>query len=294
MNKQEFDKLRGFLKGETGLVLGDDKRYLIDSRLAPVLRQFNISDLAVLIRELDRPGNMRLRTAVAEAMTINESFFFRDMTPFDNFRKLMLPHMLRERASQRRLRIWSAAAATGQEAYSLAMELSEQKARLAGWKIEIIATDISSDALARAKRGVYSQFEVQRGMPSPLLVKYFSQQGSEWAISPQIKSMVSFRHFNLLKDYRALGRFDIVFCRNVLIYFDRETKADILSRIAAQMPDDGFLTLGAAETIVGLSDEFKMVTGARGLYQWTPAQAAAGKRPALRTAIALPPRRAAG
>jgi chemotaxis protein methyltransferase CheR len=280
MNNQQFDYLRELLREKSGLVLGDDKRYLIDSRLSPVARDFGHADVATLIDAMRKPGSARLIEAVTEAMTINESFFFRDMTPFDNFRKVMLPHMLKERAAQRRLRIWSAAAATGQEAYSLAMELSEQKTKMAGWNIDIIATDLSTEALAKAKRGVYSQFEVQRGMPTQLLIKYFTQQGGEWAISPQIKSMVSFRHFNLLNDYRALGRFDIVFCRNVLIYFERKTKADILSRIAAQMADDGFLVLGAAETIVGLSEDFSMVKGTRGLYQ-RKEKLASRSRPAI-------------
>ena len=267
MTSEQFNFLRSFLKEQSGLVLGEDKRYLLDSRLNPVAREFGFEDLAEMVVALKRPGSQKLATRITEAMTINESFFFRDMTPFDNFRNTMLPHMLKERATSRRMRIWSAAASTGQEGYSLAIELLEQKAKIPGWKIEILGTDLSSEALAKATAGKYSQFEVQRGMTTPMLMKYFKQDGAEWVVEPTVKSMVSFRHFNLLKDYRSLGNFDIVFCRNVLIYFDRETKSDILNRMAKQMAPDGYLVLGAAETIIGLSDEFEMVSGARGLYQ---------------------------
>ena len=276
MNTQQFDFLRSFLKENSGLVLGEDKRYLIDSRLNPVANKFDFDNLADMVTGMKRPGAEKLKDAIIEAMTINESFFFRDMTPFDNFRKVMLPHMLKERARQRHLRIWSAAASTGQEGYSLAIELLEQKSKMAGWRIEILGTDLSNEALAKAKAGRYSQFEVQRGMPTAMLVKYFKQEGAEWVIDPAIRSMVNFKPLNLLKEFRSLGAFDIVFCRNVLIYFDRETKADILTRMAKQMVPDAYLVLGAAETIIGLSDDFKMVPGVRGLYQRKADQAAGG------------------
>jgi chemotaxis protein methyltransferase CheR len=280
MTSEQFEFLRAFLKKQSGLVLGDDKRYLIDSRLSPVAKEFGHATISDMIFAMKRPGASKLCERITEAMTINESFFFRDMTPFDNFRKIMFPHMVKERSQQRRLRIWSAAASTGQEAYSLAIEMQEQKTKIAGWTVDIIGTDLSAEALDKARAGLYSQFEVQRGMPTALLMKYFTQQGSEWAISPAIKSMVKYQHFNLLNDYRSLGQFDIVFCRNVLIYFDRETKADILSRLAKQMAPDAFLVLGAAETIVGLSEDYKMVQGARGLYQRATDKLSTGTRPA--------------
>lgn len=274
MTPEQFNFLRSFLKERSGLVLGEDKRYLIDSRLNPVASEFGHAGLGEMVTAMRRPGAQKLADRITEAMTINESFFFRDMTPFDNFRNIMLPHMIKERSTQRRLRIWSAAASTGQEGYSLAIELLEQKAKMPGWKLEILGTDLSTDALAKAKAGRYSQFEVQRGMPTALLMKYFKQHGTEWAIEPTVQSMVQFKAFNLLKDYRSLGMFDIVFCRNVLIYFDRDTKADILNRVAKQMAPDGYLVLGAAETIIGLSDEYEMVPGVRGLYQRQTGQAA--------------------
>ncbi len=267
MTPEQFDYLRGFLKKSSGLVLGADKRYLIDSRLNPVIEEFGYKSLGDMVEALKRPGSQKLANSISEAMTINESFFFRDMTPFDNFRNIMLPHMLKERAGQRRLRIWSAAASTGQEGYSLAIELLEQKAKMPGWQISILGTDLSSEALKKARAGRYTQFEVQRGMPTALLMKYFKQDGAEWVVDPAVRSMVEFKPFNLLDDYRSLGTFDIVFCRNVLIYFDRETKADILARMARQMTPDAYLVLGAAETIIGLSNDYKMVAGVRGLYQ---------------------------
>ena len=278
MTPEQFNYLRSFLKERSGLVLGEDKRYLIDSRLNPVAGEFGYADLGEMVTAMRRPGAQRLTDRITEAMTINESFFFRDMTPFDNFRNIMLPHMIKERATQRRLRIWSAAASTGQEGYSLAIELLEQKTKMPGWKIEILGTDLSTDALTKAKAGRYSQFEVQRGMPTAMLMKYFKQHGTEWSVVPEVQKMVQFKPFNLLKEFRALGMFDVVFCRNVLIYFDRDTKADILNRLAKQMSSDAYLVLGAAETIIGLCDEFKMVPGVRGLYQRDADKAAATGR----------------
>lgn len=276
MTSEQFDYLRSFLKKHSGLVLGEDKRYLIDSRLNPVAKEFGHESLGEMVMAMKRPGAGKLTERIVEAMTINESFFFRDMTPFDNFRNVMLPHMLKERSKMRKMRIWSAAASTGQEGYSLAIELQEQKAKTAGWNIDILGTDLSAEALNKAKAGRYSQFEVQRGMPTKMLMSYFKQEGTEWVVEPLIRSMVNFKQFNLLKDFRSLGTFDIVFCRNVLIYFDRETKADILNRMARQMAPDAYLVLGAAETIIGLSDEYKMVPGVRGLYQRSAEKAAGG------------------
>src|SRR5260221_3184802 len=212
-----------------------------------------------------RPDEAMIRDVV-EAMTTNESFFFRDTKPFDQFKQLILPNLIKERANTKTIRIWSAASSSGQEAYSLAMILSEMGPQMAGWKIDIIGTDLSTEILARAKEGVYSQFEVQRGLPITLLVKYFQQNGDRWQISQKIRSMVQYREFNLLHDPVSLGRFDVVFCRNVLIYFDQPTKAKVLNGIAKQMPDDGYLILGGAETVLGLTDRFQLVPGQRGIY----------------------------
>jgi chemotaxis protein methyltransferase CheR len=267
MTPQHFDFLRKLLRERSGLVLGEDKKYLIESRLSPVVQKNEFKGISELVEALRRPGSENLRSQVTEAMTINESFFFRDKVPFKNFEEVMVPHLIAQRSTLRKCRIWSAAASTGQEPYSLAIQIKEMASQLAGWRIDIVGTDISSEVLEKAKSGLYSQFEVQRGMPAPLLVKYFKQTGSLWQIDTAIKAMVKFQSFNLLDSFAPLGSFDIVFCRNVLIYFDVETKRDILNRIAKLMPSDGFLVLGAAETIVGITDEFKPVPERRGLYQ---------------------------
>jgi chemotaxis protein methyltransferase CheR len=207
-----------------------------------------------------------LAIEVVEAMTTNETFFFRDRIPFDHVRDTVLPALIAARARERRIRIWCTAASTGQEPYSLAMTLVAMADRLAGFRVEILATDIAGEVLERAKTGVYTQFEVQRGLPIQLLLKHFSQTGEMWQISPALRAMVQFRPLNLLNDFTPLGTFDLVFCRNVLIYFDQETKTGVLNRLARQMPADGYLVLGAAETVVGLSDAFKPVPDKRGLY----------------------------
>jgi chemotaxis protein methyltransferase CheR len=271
MNRDDFDMICRLLRQRSGLVLSPDKAYLMESRLLPVARKWKLAggfeDLVKSIRT--KPDEALIRDVV-EAMTTNESFFFRDIKPFDQFKELVLPAMLKNRTGQRRLRIWSAACSSGQEPYSLAMILSEMAAQLAGWTIEIVATDLSSEILGRAKEGVYSQFEVQRGLPVTLLVKYFVQSGDRWQISPKIRSMVDYREFNLLTDPTVLGRFDVVYCRNVLIYFDQETKAKVLDRVANLMPEDGFLFLGGAETVLGLTERFKLINGQRGVYGVVP------------------------
>jgi chemotaxis protein methyltransferase CheR len=262
----DYDYLRKLLRERSGLVLSADKQYLVESRLLPLARKIGAAHLADLVVRLKAPGAEPLIVDVVEAMTTNESFFFRDKIPFEHFREHMLPSLLKARAAQRRLRIWCAAASTGQEPYSLAMILKEMALQVAGWRIEIIATDLSNEVLEKARAGLYSQFEVQRGLPIQMLMKYFSQAGETWQISPEIKAMVQYRPLNLLSDFAHLGGFDVVFCRNVLIYFDQETKIGVLERVARITEPDGFLVLGAAETVVGLTDVFKPLVDRRGLY----------------------------
>lgn len=272
MIASDYEFLRKLLKERSGLVLSAEKQYLVESRLLPLARKAGLSGLSELIARLRTPPAEPLITEVVEAMTTNESFFFRDKIPFEHFRDFMLPALVASRATQRRIRIWCAAAATGQEPYSLAMILKEQQAQLAGFRVEIVATDLSVEVLEKARAGIYSQFEVQRGLPIQLLVKHFAQVGEMWQISPDLRAMVQFRALNLLHDFSALGAMDIVFCRNVLIYFDQPTKIDVLERLARITAPDGFLMLGAAETVVGLTDCFKGVDGRRGLY--APSRAA--------------------
>jgi chemotaxis protein methyltransferase CheR len=266
MTPLDYDFLRKALKERSGLVLSADKQYLVESRLLPIARKAGFGNLGELVAALKRGDTDALMTKVVEAMTTNETFFFRDKMPFENFRAAVLPALLVSRRASRTIRIWCAAASTGQEPYSLAMTLKEVEGSVAGWRIEIIASDLSSGVLAKAQAGIYSQFEVQRGLPIQLLIKYFAKVGDMWQIAPEIRAMVKFKQLNLLADFSALGTFDLIFCRNVLIYFDQETKTSLLNRLGRVTAGDGYLVLGAAETVVGLTDSFRTVPELRGLY----------------------------
>ena len=279
MTPLDYDYLRKLLKDRSGLVLSSEKQYLVESRLTPLARKAGIASLGDLVAKL-RGNDERLAVDVVEAMTTNETFFYRDKIPFDHFRDTIMPGLLTARARERRLRIWCAAASTGQEPYSLAMCLREMKDKLTGWRVEILGTDLSNEVLEKARAGVYSQFEVQRGLPIQMLVKHFSQVGDTWQISPEMRAMVQYRQLNLLSDFSHLGSFDVIFCRNVLIYFDQETKISVLNRVARQLDPDGFLVLGAAETVVGLTEAFKPLADKRGLY--------APNKDAARLAVARP------
>jgi chemotaxis protein methyltransferase CheR len=263
----DFAYFTKYIYDQTGLVLGPDKMYLIESRLAPLARKWNVATIDLLVGQLRSTKDAALQRDVVDAMMTNESFFFRDGKPFDQFRQLILPALLQSRAAKKSFRIWCAAASTGQEPYTLAMILKEEAAKLAGWRVDIVGTDISHEALERAKAGIYTQFEVQRGLPITLLVKYFKQQGDKWGIAPEIRTAVQYRSFNLLSDFASLGSFDVIFCRNVLIYFDQKTKGQILDRMAKLMPADGVLYLGGAETVLGVTERFQPMPGQRGIYQ---------------------------
>ena len=263
---EDFDFLASLLKARSGLIVGKDKSYLLDSRLTPLARKRGLRDLTGVVMALRNGRDESLVKDVVEAMTTNESFFFRDGKPFDDLAQVVLPCMMQARASVKTLRIWCAAASTGQEPYTIAMILAERAAMLAGWRVDIVATDISDEVLERARSGLYTQFEVQRGLPITLLVKYFKQQGDKWQLDAKIRSMVSYKRWNLLENLSPLGAFDIVFCRNVLIYFDQPTKTAVLERIARLMPNDGVLALGAAETVLGITDKFKPMPQQRGMY----------------------------
>jgi len=267
MTNEDFDLLCRMLKERSGLVLTRDKAYLLESRLLPVARKRNMKSLDELIALLRGRPEGELVRDVIEAMTTNESFFFRDIKPFDQFRNFVIPQLLKTRAAKKSMRIWSAACSSGQEPYSIAMILAEEKAtRLQGWSIELVATDLSTEILEKAQAGLYSQFEVQRGLPIQLLVKYFKQQGDRWQIDAAIRNMVKFRCLNLLDDFTPMGHFDVIFCRNVLIYFDQATKTMVLDRVARMVPADGFLYLGGAETVIGITDKFQSLTEQRGIY----------------------------
>ena len=266
MTPQDFEWLRKLLKERSGLTLGADKEYLLESRLLPLTRRNGLTTLGELVARLKTPGNADLAFSVVEAMTTNETFFFRDKIPFDHLRDTILPALIAARAKEKRIRIWCAAASSGQEPYSIAMLLRSMEPNLRGYRVDLLATDLSVAVIERAKQGTYSQFEVQRGLPIRLLVRYFTQAGDSWHIASDIREMVQFRTLNLLQDFAPLGMFDVVLCRNVLIYFDQSTKIAVLERLARQVPQDGYLILGAAETVVGLSDTFRPIPERRGLF----------------------------
>jgi chemotaxis protein methyltransferase CheR len=268
----DYEYLRKVLKERSGIDLSADKQYLVESRLIPLARKSSLPGIAELVQKM-KSGSDALTSEVVEAMTTNETFFFRDKIPFDNLREVILPALAQARAARRSLRIWSAASSTGQEPYSIAMCVKEFAA-LAGWRVEILATDLSQTVLEKSKAGIFSQFEVQRGLPIQMLVKYFTQVGELWQLNADIRAMVQHRQFNLLQDFSQLGKFDVIFCRNVLIYFDQDTKAAIFDRLAKVLEADGILALGAAESVVGISDAFKPDSERRGLYRQNPARAA--------------------
>jgi chemotaxis protein methyltransferase CheR len=268
----DYEYLRKLLKERSGLDLSADKHYLVESRLVPLARRVGLPGIPELVQKMKGAGADALTADVVEAMTTNETFFFRDKIPFDHMRETILPALTKARANRRTLRIWSAASSTGQEPYSIAMLLREAGQALAGWRVEIVATDLAQSVLEKSKAGMFSQFEVQRGLPIQMLVKYFTQVGELWQLNADIRGMIQHRQLNLLQDFSHLGMFDVIFCRNVLIYFDQDTKAAVFERLAKQLEPDGMLMLGAAESVVGITDAFKPYPEKRGLYQPNPAR----------------------
>jgi chemotaxis protein methyltransferase CheR len=281
----DYEFLRKFLRERSGLDLSSDKQYLVESRLIPLARRNGLGGIAELVAKI-RAGSDALTSEVVEAMTTNETFFFRDKVPFDHLRETIVPALLQARASRRSLRIWSAACSTGQEPYSIAMCLKQIGAALAGWRIEIVATDLSQSVLEKAKAGIFSQFEVQRGLPIQMLMKHFTQIGELWQLNADIRAMVQHRQLNLLQDFSHLGTFDVIFCRNVLIYFDQDTKAGIFEKLAKVLEPDGVLALGAAESVVGISDAFKPYPERRGLYRLNSVRVARGGAASVLKAVA--------
>jgi chemotaxis protein methyltransferase CheR len=266
MKTTDFDIYKTMLYEKSGLVITPDKAYLLESRLVPVMKKWNIPSMDALTDKLRGIKDKALIDAIVDAMTTNETMFFRDQKPFDKFRDLVVPAVVKAKGPNCTIRIWSAACSSGQEPYTLAIMMKENAAKWAGIKFEIIATDLSADILNTAKAGKYSQFEVQRGMPIMMLVKYFNQTGDTWTIKDDIKNMVKFSSFNLLDPMESLGTFDCIFCRNVLIYFDQGTKGKILEKMAKRIPKHGTLFMGGAETVLGITNAFKPLEGERGVY----------------------------
>jgi len=266
MTGADFAFIAQFLKDRSGLIITQDKMYLLETRLTSILRDNNLSNLTALVELLRQPGATKVKDQVVDAMTTNETSFFRDNHPFEALRKSVIPGLIERRAATRSLRIWSAACSTGQEPYSLAMMLKDNFPVLGGWKVEIVATDLSPSVLDRAREGIYSTFEVQRGLPIQMLVRHFDQQEPNWQIKRELRQTITFRALNLLEDFSVLGQFDVVLCRNVLIYFAQPTKTRILGAIARRIVPDGFLLLGGAESVFGLSDAFAGLTELKGVY----------------------------
>ncbi|MBK8908763.1 MAG: protein-glutamate O-methyltransferase CheR [Rhodospirillales bacterium] len=266
MTPEDLDYIGLLVKDRSGLVLGRDKAYLVESRLAAVARSRQLDGLAGLVAALRTRRDGGLLTDVVEALTTHETSFFRDLKPFDAFRDSILPRIIENRRQRKCLRIWCAACSSGQEPYSLAILLTEMSATLTGWRVEIIGTDISALVLDRARRGVYSQFEVQRGMPPGLLAKYFRRVGAEWEVVDKVRSAVTFKQLNLLSEISSIGSVDAVFCRNVLIYFDAPTRERVIAGIEGVLEPDGVLFLGGAESTVGIHTSLKSVPWVRGAY----------------------------
>lgn len=272
----DLDLVRKLVRERSGIVLGPDKNYLIESRLAPVAKLNGLDSLEQLCLRLRAANSTVLQRQVIEAMTTNETLFFRDSHPFETLTKVVLPDMMTRRQAQKRLTIWCAAASTGQEPYSIAMAIRDQLPSLASWQLRIVATDIAADILARAKAGLYSQLEVSRGLPAPFLARYFTKAGNEWQIKDEVKRMVEFRELNLLESYGAVGTADVVLMRNVLIYFDLEMKRQILGKVRRTLAPDGYFFLGGAETTLNIDESYERLPGDRGgCYRLKSSQPAA-------------------
>jgi len=274
MTPDSFNFLAGLVRSRSGIVLTADKGYMLETRLGGLLKREALASLDALAQKLRGPGTDALAREVVEALTTNESSFFRDGKPFEHLKRL-LPALAAARPPGTPIRVWSAACSSGQEAYSVAMVAHELGAALGGRRVEILGTDISREMLDRAREGLYTQFEVQRGLPVQLMVKHFKPEAGRWRISPELRGMARWQETNLLGDIRGLGRFDVIFCRNVLIYFDAPTKGRVLTALAGQLAPDGALYLGGAETVLGLTDRLVATPGERAVYQAAGAKVAA-------------------
>ena len=251
--------LRTLVARRSGNILSSNHGYLLEARLTPVAERLGLPNVEALVAELKR-SPIKYEDTVAEAMTINETSFFRDIQPFETLRKDLIPKLLTARAGTRQLHIWCAATSSGQEPYTIAMTLRENFPQLMNWSVRIIATDLSDEMLHRTREGVYSQFEVNRGLPAKLLVKYFQREGTSWRVHPELRNWIECRKLNLVSAWPSMPRFDIVFIRNVLIYFDQATKESVLQRAARNMAPDGNLFLGGDESLVGLNAPFTRET----------------------------------
>jgi chemotaxis protein methyltransferase CheR len=269
MTGQDFDYLRALFFERSAVVLEPGKEYLVETRLAPIVRQLNLTSISDLVTRLRTAPANGLEARVVEALVTTETSFFRDLHPFEALRKTILPELLARRREERRLSIWCAAAASGQEPYSIALLLWEHfRDLVAGWKVTLLATDLSREMLARAREGRYNQIEVNRGLPAGLLVKHFQQHGTSWQLNANIRELVEFQDLNLARPWPFLPRMDLIVLRNVMIYFNVDTKKAILGRVARLLNPDGYLLLGGAETTFNLDDSYRRVEHLKtGFYQ---------------------------
>ncbi|MCI5048752.1 MAG: hypothetical protein MRY32_00250 [Rickettsiales bacterium] len=268
MQAEEFTFISDLLKQRSGLSLTEDKMYLLQSRLQPIARSHQMDSVEALVRHIRSTNDANLIHEVTQSMTTNETMFFRDNKPFDCMKRVVLPALKEASPAMGKIRIWSSACSAGQEPYSLAITLEEEKAKYPGLDYEIVATDLCEKVVQKAKDGIYTQFEVQRGLPIQMMIKYFEQaDNNQWKVKDDLKRKISFSNHNLLENYTKFGRFDIIFCRNVLIYFDEKTKGDILDRMGACLNPPGFLFLGSAESTMGLTEKFKQNAEERSVHQ---------------------------
>ena len=265
VNAAEFGFIRQFLYTRLAIQVGVDKDYLIESRLTPLLRKYGLPDFGGLVQRLRANDSDALSLDVLDAMTTNETYFFREPALFDELVRQLLPKLMVGRADVRRLQIWSAACSSGQEPYSLAMHLRERLPQLRDWQVQLLATDISPSCLAQARSGSYRQIEVNRGLPAPYLLKYFTRCGIDYVLKDEIRAAVEFRALNLVGNWPIDIKPDLLLMRNVLIYFDQQTKAAILGKVRKVLAPDGYLVLGAAETTLNVDPAFERVT--QGVYR---------------------------
>lgn len=266
ISASEFKVFQDFLKKRSGIILDESKQYLLESRLMPIARKHGKDGLLDLVQDIRSGSSKPVLDDIVDAMTTNETSFLRDGKPFQRFQDFIIPYLAKKRGSGHKVKLWSAACSSGQEPYTLAILSQEMGAKMNNMTMDILATDLSGEILDKARAGLYSQFEVQRGLPITMLVKYFTQEDSSYRLKDDIRNMVNFKPFNLLESYTSFGKFDIIFCRNVLIYFDAATKKDILERLADQIAPDGFLLLGSAETVIGITDKWRPLPSYNGLY----------------------------
>ena len=259
LSAQEFNYIRDLVRQRSAIVLDTGKEYLVESKLLPVVRRAGLPTLSDLVARLQMQPASPLHRQVIEAMTTNETTFFRDFHPFEALKTAIIPEIMSNRAASRTLDIWCGACSSGQEPYTIAILIREHFPQLASWELRLLGTDLSTEMLERARAGVYNQIEINRGLPAALLVKFFSMHGPEWHIKDELRQMVEFRELNLAGTWPALTGMDLICLRNVLIYFDNETKKSILGKIRRLLRPDGYLFLGSAETTLNLDEDFERV-----------------------------------